>query len=254
MVRSDTQEDVSAVHPVEGVPVDQEGETAEYEWLQPSSEEVQQAVAEVGAQGRFDEVLPQVRDEVGGDGVHAHDDEGEGQLVVAAFVDAPGEGREEVKADASAEERPCRGPDAFDDGIDAEEMKQHSSGYQSGACGEHPAKGDLRRGGDEPLPGDEAEEHGSQGGNEAEGEIASTVEEERGGSRKEIEEPEVEGPSEVRVLVPVRGESLEKMRMPLRRHADLGVVEAGGRKRVESPCEPIEEEDGTERGPLPARF
>ena len=252
--RSDAEEDVSAIHPVERVPVDQQGETAEDDRLQPGAEEVQQAVAEVGSQGGLDEVFPEVRDQVSGDGVHADDDEREGQAAVAPCVDVPGEGGEKVEADASAEEGPGRSPDALDDGIDSEDMEQHARGDQRGACEEHPAEGDSGCGGDEPSSGDKTEQHGTQCGDEAEGEIAAGVVEEGRGSGKEIQEPEIEGLAEVYVLVPVCGESMQKVRVPLRGNADLGVVEADGRQGIEGPRQPVAEEDGTEGDPLPSRF
>src|SRR3954467_2753866 len=99
-------------------------------------------------------------------------------------------------------------------------MEEDARGDKRCACEKEAAEGNLRRGCGEPLASEEAEQHGSQGRNEAESEIASAVEAERRSSREEIEEPEVEGLAEVHVLVPVSGESVQKMRVPLLRNTD----------------------------------
>lgn len=154
-------------------------------------------------------MLPQVGDEVGGDGVHADDDEREGEGAVASLFDDPEEGRQEIEAEASAEEGPGRGPDALDDGVDAEEMKDESDGHERSTCEEETADGKAGDGGKEPSTGDEAEDHGAEGGDEAEGEVSAAVVEEGRGAGKEIQEPEVEGLAEVGVLVPVSCEPVE---------------------------------------------
>lgn len=197
-------------------------------------------------------MLPQVGDEVGGDGVHADDDEREGEGAVATLFDDPEEGRQEIEAEASAEERPGRGPDALDDGVDAEEVKGDSGGHERDTGEEETADGKAGGSGEEPSTGDEAKDHGAEGGDEAEGEVSATVVDKRRGAGKEVEEPEVEGLAEVGVLVPVGGEAVEEMAVPVEWDADSGVVEADGWKRIERPCEPVAEEDGGERGPLPA--
>jgi len=197
-------------------------------------------------------VLPQVGDEIGGDGVHADDDEREGEGAVASLFDDPEEGRQEIEAEAAAEEGPGRGPDALDDGVDAEEMKDDCGGHERGTGEEEAADGKAGGGGEEPSTGDEAEDHGAEGGDEVEGEVSATVVEEGRGAGKEVEEPEVEGLAEVGVLVPVRCESVKEMAVPVEWDADRGVVEAGGRKGIERPCEPVADEDGGERSPLPA--
>lgn len=154
-------------------------------------------------------MLPQVGDEVGGDGVHADDDEREGEGAVATLFDDPEEGGQKIEAEAAAEEGPGRGPDALDDGVDAEEMKSDSDGQERGTGEEETADGKAGGGGKEPSTGDEAEDHGAERRDEAEGEVSAAVVDEGRGAGKEIEEPEVEGLAEVGVLVPVRCESVE---------------------------------------------
>ena len=70
----------------------------------------------------------------------------------------------------------------------------------------------------EPAAGDEAENHGGEGGYKTECRVTAAVVEERFFAREQIEEPSIERPGEIGVLVPMRGESLQMMR-PVRRHA-----------------------------------
>src|SRR5262249_47126342 len=98
---------------------------------------------------------------------------------------------------------------------------------------------------------DEAEDHRSERGDEAQRRVAAAIEEERALAREEVQEPRVEGPGEVAVLVPVGLESREEM-SPVRRYADGRVVEVGRRQRVEDERRPVADEDGGERDPLVA--
>ena len=105
--------------------------------------------------------------------------------------------------------------------------------------------------GAEPLPGDEAEEHGAERGDETEGEIAAAVVEEWFFAREKIHEPLVEASAEVPIFIPVRGEAGEVL--PIGRDADGLPIEIRGRERIECPGGPVANEDGGESDPLSAR-
>ena len=102
----------------------------------------------------------------------------------------------------------------------------------------------------EPLPGAQPKQHGAEGGNEAERQIAAAIVDETRGAREQIEEPNVEGLAEVAVLVPMRGEAGEVV-MPVRRHSYCGIVEVRAGSRVERPREPVADKERGQRGPLP---
>ena len=81
------------------------------------------------------------------------------------------------------------------------------------------------------LPGDQAEDHCAQGGDETEGAVAATVGDEGLWAREKVEEPGIEGDAEVVGLPPVRGEGL--------------AIE-----RIERPGGEVGDEDGGEDEPL----
>src|SRR5204862_548996 len=59
----------------------------------------------------------------------------------------------------------------------------------------------------QPAPGDQAKDHGPQGGNETQREVAAFVVRKGMFAREQVQEPLVEAVSEIVVFVPVRGES-----------------------------------------------
>ncbi len=193
-----------------------------------------------------------MRHKIRGDGVDADNDERKGEAAVVLNVDDPGEDGEIEEADPAAPKGPGGGPDAFDDGADAGEVEEETGGHESGGGDEEAAEGDLGFGLDEPATGGEAEDHGGEGRDEAEGEIAAIVEEEGLGAGEAVEERDIEGLAEVAVLVPTGGEAGEEMAMPVRRDADGGPREGGAGGGIERPGEPIGDEDSDEGGPLPA--
>ena len=150
---SDAEEEAFAEHPVEDEPVGDEGEGAEEGGLGGGAAEVEEAKAKMDAEAAFYKIFAEVGDEVGGDGVHADDDEGEGDAAILFDVDDPGEGGEEEEADAAGEEGPGRGPDALDDGADAGEVKEEAGGDEEAGGEEELAQGDFGLGGLEPAAG-----------------------------------------------------------------------------------------------------
>lgn len=72
--KSDSQEDLLAIHPVKRVPVDQQRKAAQHDGFEARAKQVEDSVSHVSVQGGFDEVLPQMRDQVCGDRVRADDD------------------------------------------------------------------------------------------------------------------------------------------------------------------------------------
>src|SRR5205823_4754789 len=77
-----------------------------------------------------------------------------------------------------------------------------------------------------------------------EGGVPAAVERERLVAREQVQEPGVEGPGEVRVLVPMGGEAVVILH---RRHGL--VVEVRPRQRVERERRPIADEDQRQREP-----
>ena len=75
-----------------------------------------------------------------------------------------------------------------------------------------------------PLSGEQAQDHGAQRGDEAQGKVAALVEHERVFAGKQVQEPHVEGLAKVAVLVPVRAKAGVQV-MPIGGDADRGVVE-----------------------------
>ena len=248
----DADEDLVAEHPEEEKPIDAQAEGTEQERLKRGAEEAEGSLAEMDAEAALHEVLEEVGDEVGGNGVDADDDEREGEAAVVFDVDEPGEDGEVEEADAAAPEHPGGGPDAFDDRADAGEVEEQASGHEGSGGEEEAAERDPGFGLDEPAAGDKAEDHGAEGGDEAEGEIAAVVEEEGLGAGELVEEPDVEGLAEVAVHVPVRREAGEQVAVPIGGDADGGPGEVRSGRGIEGPGEPVADEDGAEGGPEPA--
>ncbi len=103
----------------------------------------------------------------------------------------------------------------------------------------------------QPLPCPEAQDHRRQRRDEAERGPAAFVEAERRLAREKVQEPDVERPREVRVLVEVRQEARVEMR-PVRGNADARVVEGRRRQRIEDERRPERDEDRRERQRLRA--
>ena len=104
----------------------------------------------------------------------------------------------------------------------------------------------------EPLAAPQPEDHRRERRDEAQRGPAAAVEAERLEAREEIEEPGVERPGDVRVLVEVREEARIEVR-PVRRHADRRVVEIGRRQRIQDERRPEAHEDRGERDRLRAQ-
>src|ERR1039457_5669309 len=191
-----------------------------------------------------------MRDKIGRDGIHPDDDQRDCPPAVLLHVDDPGERREEEETDPAAEERPARSPDALDDGANSSDMEKQGRGCEHCPGDQKALDGDPGSGRAKPFAGAEAKENGAHRGDKAEGEIAAFVVEEAGRARQNVEEPDVECLAKVAVLVPVGGEPCEVM-VPVRWNSYGSVIETGPRSRIERPCQPIAEEEGAERGPLP---
>src|SRR5579862_8952383 len=125
-MRSNAEEDLPLVHPVQEKPVGQHDGDAEQERFKPRPEDLKNPVAEMNVEGADDEVLPQMRDEIGRNGIHAHDNQRERPFAVILDIDNPGERDEEEEAYAAAEERPARSPYALHDGADSSEVKEQA--------------------------------------------------------------------------------------------------------------------------------
>src|SRR5207237_909411 len=103
----------------------------------------------------------------------------------------------------------------------------------------------------EQAAGKEAEDHGDESRNEAERLVSATVMRERLLAREEIQKPLVEVSGEIRVLVPVRGDSVQVL--PVRIDAYGPVVESCGRQRVEQEGQPVDHQERAGRDGLDSR-
>src|SRR6202021_3263562 len=75
----------------------------------------------------------------------------------------------------------------------------------------------------EPLSGEQSHNHGAERGNKTQRRPTALIKDKRILARKEVQEPNVEGPREVGVLVPMREKSGVEM-MPVWWNSDPGVV------------------------------
>ena len=97
----------------------------------------------------------------------------------------------------------------------------------------------------------ETEQHGGEGGDEAEGLIAAAVVLELGLAGEEVEEPLVEVVRGVGVLVPVGGKVFHAVLLrPLRADAVGDKIVGLRRERVEGEQAPVADEDRGQRGEL----
>ncbi len=242
---SEAQEDFTAVHPVGDEGDDEEAGDAGHDALHFGAEEEDVALAEVGLHGLGEPDFQGVAHEVEGEGIHADDDEEEGPATVLLHIDELMKCGEEEHADAAAEEDPGRGPEVFDDGTDAAEVE--------GDAGE-----DTGHAGDEKSPDgsvvvfdpgacDEAEDHGGDGGDEVEGGVAAEPADVRGGAGEVIQEPDVEGPACVAVVVPVGKKSVEVV-SPACWDVPGGGVGVRGDDGVEGVDEPVQDDEGGKGG------
>ncbi len=134
----------------------------------------------------------------------------------------------------------------------AGDVKEQPQRNKNHARREEAADGLPGRRSHEPLPGEEAQDHGAQRGDEAQRQVAALVEHERVLAREQVQEPNIEGLAEVAVLVPVGAKAGVKM-MPIRGDSNRGVVEVRAGQRIERPGQPVSKKDGAQRDPLLAR-
>ncbi len=220
--------------------------------LEGRAEDRKRRLAEMAAQRAAHERLDRPAHDVHGDGVRSDDDERKHPARPPSQVGHRVDRAQDQHHEPAAVERVGRGPDPLDDRAEPEPLKDEAGEGQRDA-GEHESLQLLARASrcPEPLPCPEAQDHRRQRRDEAERGPAAFVESERRLTREEVQEPDVERPREVRVLVEVREESRVEMR-PVRRDADARVVEVRRRQRIEDERRPERDEDDRERQRLHA--
>src|SRR5580698_6948560 len=87
---SDAEEDFSSIHPEQDEPVDQHHRDAKHERFQGRSAESKDLISEMDMQAAYDEVLPQMSDQICGDRVHSDDHQRESPSPITLNVDHPG--------------------------------------------------------------------------------------------------------------------------------------------------------------------
>src|SRR6266568_2915151 len=129
-------------------------------------------------------------------------------------------------------------------------MQDYSQHCKGGTSNQEAPDRDLWGSRAKPFSRLEAKEHSSEGGDEAERQIAAVIEHKPRSARKEIQEPDIECLTEVAVLVPVGGKAGEVV-MPIQRNSDCSIVEAWARRWIERPCEPIRDKNSRQCAPPP---
>ncbi len=109
--------------------------------------------------------------------------------------------------------------------------------------------GPARPGAPQDSARQEAQDHRRQRGDEAQRRVAAAVARERRLPGKQVQEPRVERPGQVAVLVPVLREPARVVG-PVRRHADRAEVKLRAGKRIKGEGPPVSDEDERQRGPL----
>ena len=107
------EEDFAAVHPPEEQPLDEQHADPEEEWFESGPGKLKQRGAEVAREGSGDEVVEEMGDEVGGDGVHADHDEEERPGAAIPDVHDEIERGEKEKTPAARKKHPTRRPNPF---------------------------------------------------------------------------------------------------------------------------------------------
>jgi DNA-binding IscR family transcriptional regulator len=90
-VLSNTQEDLAPVHPVKKQPVEQQDGSAQKQRLQARTKNEKRRVSQVGEEITVKKIFPQVGNEIGGNGIGAHDDEEKGPAPILLDVNDPAE-------------------------------------------------------------------------------------------------------------------------------------------------------------------
>ncbi len=107
------QEDFAAVHPVKNQPIHGQHRQAQHEGLVGFAEPAEQVGPQVSLERRGYELVEQVRDQVGGNRVHADHAQQKCPGLESADVHYRIEGRQNQKAPATAEDRPAGRPNAL---------------------------------------------------------------------------------------------------------------------------------------------
>ena len=97
-------------------------------------------MAQVGVEVPLDEALEQAGHAVGGDRVHADDDQREGPAADAEKVQHRVEAGQEQEAPAAAEEDPARRPDPLDHRADAQRAQALARRQPTQARGDEPER------------------------------------------------------------------------------------------------------------------
>src|SRR5271156_1797005 len=92
------QEQLTAIHPEENKPVRQQHGCSVQQLLQARAEKGEEVCAQVDSERIEDELFEQMRDQIRGNGVHAHHYEREGPFPIALHFDDPAKGGQEEEA------------------------------------------------------------------------------------------------------------------------------------------------------------
>src|SRR5215468_10091622 len=217
---SNSQEDFSAIHPKQNSPVNDQHAPADEQRLVCIAEDFEAVLAQMSLQCGGGKSVEQLGDAVGGDRIHPDDDQRERPPLHSLQVNQRIEPRRQQKTPAAAEQHPTRRPDALHDGANAQAPDQPTADQTDQACDHEPFHFAQRIAlTAEHIARDQSKDHRSERRDEAERRIPAAVERERSFTREKIQEPHVESPRQIRVLVPMRGETAHPMR-PVFRHAD----------------------------------
>src|SRR4051794_38832578 len=145
-----------------------------------------------------EEVLKKVSDAIGGDGVHADDEQRKRPAALLGHIDYSIKCGQEEAGPAAAEQYPGGGPNPLHHGANPERSEQAPEGQSCNAGNSQPLQ--LTCGGTvalDPPASDEAQDHRAQGGDKAEGGITASIGQEGFFAGEQVEKPFIESPGQV---------------------------------------------------------
>ena len=204
-------------------------------------------------QGRRDEVLDRPAHDVDRDRVRADHEQRERPPLPALPLDERVEAGEHQDDQAAAVERVGRGPDALHDRVDVQPLQaaRPASVSATPATTRPFSLSTVERGVFSHRPAHIPSIIVASVGMKLSVDHPPPLKRNGVCAREQVQEPHVERPRQVRVLVEVREEARVEMR-PVRRHADLGVVEVRAGQRIQRERAPRTRR-GSRRTRRPAR-
>jgi hypothetical protein len=135
-----SQEKFSPIHPKEQQPENKQGHGSEKQWRIRLAEKLEETLSEIRDQIFPDEIFAEMIYAVGGDGIHADDDQRKGPTLVILNIHQRIKSGQKKKTPTAAEEYPAWRPDTLDNRANSQPPQSRARQQANNAGDEQPSR------------------------------------------------------------------------------------------------------------------